>query len=187
MSGSSGWISAVVSLLRDELSVRDGVLREDDAGSTCKEIQIKYTGKRLVLSFNAKIDGVCIQNRLFPLFRPREGIGRMCDYWIICEHGAPRAVPYVFLCELKSGNPRGLDQLENGQLLAKYVVSMVAHHEKINVDNVEYRGLIFSPAYRANKAGLTPGKCQYIKTGKPGMKVAFLPDEGPYRLEALCS
>ncbi|MCK6591322.1 MAG: hypothetical protein L6Q76_27535, partial [Polyangiaceae bacterium] len=73
---------------------------------------------------NATVDGVCIKDRLFPLFRPIEGVARMCDYWMLVDLDDTM---YVLLCELKSGKLSGLAQLENARLLAGYFISMVSH------------------------------------------------------------
>jgi hypothetical protein len=193
MSKGSRWLQAIHDMLRDGLVVADNELRENDEGSTCKPVRIHRSGKCIVISLNAKVtstpraDSICIKERLFPLFREREGIARMCDYWILCEHGDEAPVLSVLLCELKSGKSGGaVAQLENAKLLAEYFLAMVAHHNKLGMPSVTYRGFVFSRR-PGPKAGLRPGKLAYITSERLRLQVAYLNDEPEYWLSALCA
>lgn len=188
MSTAFDWIQAIRAMLRKEIVSESNELHEDDEQSKCSAVKIHRSGKCLFVSFNAKVENIRVQDRLFPLFQQVEGIGRMCDYWIFYEHSAPHAEPvrYVFLVELKSGKDHGLVQLENGKLLAEYFLAMVAHHQRGNYGDVRYRGLVFSPAYRSPKAGLRPGTVQYRTAGRFGLEVAFLRDEATHSLPSFC-
>jgi hypothetical protein len=188
MSTELDWIRAIRAMLRKELASESNELREDDPHSTCAAVKIHRAGKCVFVSFNAEVDNVRIQHRLFPLFQQVEGIGRMCDYWIFYEHSAPAANPvrYVFLVELKSGKDEGLAQLENGKLLAEYFLNMVAYHQRGPHADVKFRALVFSPAYRPLKPGLRPGKIQYYKRGRLDLDVAFLRDEASHSLPSFC-
>jgi|GEM_PF-6209569 hypothetical protein len=188
MSIAFDWISAIRSMLRKELVSESHELHEDDAKSRCGPVKIHRSGKCLFVSFNALVENVRIQDRLFPLFQQMEGVGRMCDYWIFYEHAAPNVDPvrYVFLVELKSGKGDGLAQLENGKLLAEYFLAMVSHHQSGSQGDVQFRGLVFSPVHRSSKAGLQPGKIKYRATGRFGLEVAFLRDKAPHSLPSFC-
>jgi hypothetical protein len=188
MSTAFDWIHAIRTMLRKEVVSESNELREDNAHSTCAAVKIHRAGKCIFASFNAEIDKVRIQHRLFPLFQQIEGIGRMCDYWIFYEHSVAHAEParYVFLVELKSGKDEGLPQLENGKLLAEYFLKMVAHHQRGPHGDVKFRALVFSPAHRSPKPGLRPGKVHYCKKGRLGIDVAFLRDEAAHSLPSFC-
>lgn len=188
MSTAFDWIQAIRALLRKELASESNELREDDEQSTCAPVKIHRAGKCIFVSFNAEVDKVRIQHRLFPLFQQVEGIGRMCDYWIFYEHSAPKIGPvrYVFLVELKSGKDEGIAQLENGKLLAEYFLNMVAHHQRGTAGDIKFRALVFSPAYRSPKPGLRPGKIQYYNKGRLGIDAAFLRDEATHSLPSFC-
>jgi len=186
-------MKAIQDLLREGIWLPDLVLSENARGSTCKPVRIRRSDRCVFISFNAKVpftpkgEPICIKDRLFPLFDPDvEGVARMCDYWILCERDDERPVLYVFLCELKSGDPGGLGQLENGKLLAEHFVNMVAYHRKL-APRVEYRGIVFSPRFRGPKAGLKPGPIRYADKGRLPMPVAFLGDGTEYHLAALCT
>ena len=93
MSKRSGWMQAILEMLREGLAVPEIELRADDKDSTCRPVKIHRSGKSMVISLNAKIsckeraEPICVKDRLFPLFRETEGVARMCDYWILCERG----------------------------------------------------------------------------------------------------
>ena len=193
MSERPGWVQAIREMLRERIESSDAVLREDDEGSTCAPVTIHRSGKSVFISFDARVpfsargEPVSIKDRIFPLFREQEGVARMCDYWILCERGDESPVLYVLLCELKSGKADGLAQIENGKLLAQYFLSMVAHHRKLGAPPVEYRGIVFSHARLAPKAGLRPGKIAYTTAGRLATQVAYLRDGAEYQLSTLCA
>lgn len=193
MSEGSGWVQALREVLRDGLSISDAVLREDDPRSKCKPVQIRRSGQSVIVSFNARItlsarrEPVCIKDVLFPLFKEQEGVTRMCDYWILCERGDERPVLYVLLCELKSDKPAGVAQIENGKLLAEHLVNMVAHHRGLDPSGVQFRGIVFSSATRAPKAGLRPGKVSYTPLGRLGIPTTYLRCGEEWSLSALCA
>ena len=193
MSEGSGWVQAIREVLRDGLSISDAVLREDDPRSKCKPVQIRRSGKSVIVSFNAQItlserrEPVCIKDVLFPLFKEQEGVTRMCDYWILTEQGEESPVLYVLLCELKSGRSRGLAQIENGRLLAEYLIKMVAHHRGLDPGEVQFRGIVWSHHHRAMKAGLRPGKIPYEPSGRLSIPIAYLRDGSEWSLSALCA
>jgi hypothetical protein len=194
MSKPSGWIQAIQEMLREGIAVPDAELREDDPGSTCKPVKLRRSGKSLVVSLNAKLsfkakaEPVNIKDRLFPLFREQEGVTRISDYWIFCEQEGEDRTPvlYVLVCELKSGKPDGLAQLDNAKLLAEYFVKMVKHHREVSGE-VRYRGIVFSHKYLAPKAGLRPGKTVYTSETQLKLPVAYLRDGGECQLSYLCA
>jgi hypothetical protein len=181
-------LRALQDMIRTELRVNDATLREETKGSTCRPVKIRRSGPCLVLSFNTTVASVCIKDRLFPLFREQEGVARMCDYWILCERGDEDPILYVLLCELKSGDPKdGIAQIENGRLLAEYVLDMVSLHRGVGMrEGVEVRGLVFSPNGLSLKAGLRPGRTVYAPRGRLRTDVAFLRDGAEYHVSALC-
>lgn len=169
-------LQALGELLRPEL-VQPGpiLLTEDDPGSTCKAISLHKSGQAFVLQPDRAAGGICPRNdcartlsapdRLFPLFR--QGVPRltaMCDYIVFCQESAgDDARLFVLLCELKSGNVTGSrQQVENGRLLADYILSMAMHHGPVRIaPRVERRGLVFSPRYNVPKGNLRKVRCAY--------------------------
>lgn len=193
MSKRPGWIQSVQEMLREGLAVPDTELYEGTPGSTCRRVKIHRSGKSLIISFNATIsftskgERVCVKDRLFPLFRKQEGVARMSDYWIPWETGDETPTLHVLLCELKSGKPDGVAQIENARLLADYVVKMVGHHRGLALDRVDYRGIIFCNHPLAFKAGLRPGKLPFSPRGRLQIPIAILSDRGEYYLPNLCA
>lgn len=198
-------LQAIGEIVRPELR-QDGVIRleETAAGSTCKPVTLNKSGPALVLKLDGLPPPACaapgcqlrysVNDRLFPLFRPDvRGLTALCDYVIFYPEPAgasPRL--FVFLCELKSmnlGAPRR--QMENGRLLADYVVAMARHHHKLGqLPRLEMRGLVFSPSLPVPKIPRpTIDKCPYFPFagGMPDMGFAYCRDDAQYPLAYFCA
>jgi len=63
MSTTPNWLQIVRSLLHENLIEKGRELREEDPDSKCCVVKIHGSGKDVILSFNAEINGVCIRKR----------------------------------------------------------------------------------------------------------------------------
>ena len=141
--------------LLDPRVVQDGTLElsEPDAGSTCPVTTLNRSGPCVALRFANwayRHDLEIPTNRwLFPLFdvtRSMPPACRSCDYIIFYAPSDAAERIFVFLCELKSGSPRGsLPQLRNGLLVARYILDVVQLHGAVHhKPDMQFRGLIFA-------------------------------------------
>lgn len=97
--------------------VNDGV----DMNIPIKASGLKYS----MLSFDVPIKKGEVG--LFPYFKKKEGVCKMCDYVIFCEH---HHCLYVLLVELKKGSEQVMPQLIAGECLARFIVSTLNRVEK---------------------------------------------------------
>lgn len=197
-------LQAIGEIIRPDLR-RDGVIRlvEDDPGSTCRPVTLHRRGQALVLKLDSLPPPLCrnpgcqirytVNDRMFPLFRiDVEGVAALSDYIVFYqERDADEATLFVFLCELKSGEPRGAKkQAENGRLMADYVINMALHHLRPQPVKIERRGLIFSPRLELPKIG-NPTRDRYpyapSRQGTADMKVAYCRDGAEYPLSYFCA
>jgi hypothetical protein len=116
----------------------------------------------------------------------------MCDYIVFCQDSARNdARLFVLLCELKSGNVRGSrQQVENGRLLAEYILAMARHHGGVrSIQEIALRGLIFCSDARVPKGSLRRTRCAYepYPNGFPDMPVAHYACGVEYPLEHFCA
>jgi hypothetical protein len=116
----------------------------------------------------------------------------MCDYIIFYQEEDNTDSPlFVFLCELKSGNPGGAyKQAENGKLIADLILAMAQHHRPAKKPKrILYRGLIFGTRYKmVPKGRLTETTCTYNASSRriPEMGFTYLPCGGKYPLRHFC-
>jgi len=175
-------LQAIGEVLRPALVQRSPFrLEETDRGSTCEAITLHKSGQAFLLKPDQSAGGVCPRgdcaftfstpNRLFPLFQTEvAGIAALCDYIVFCQENSRDDAPlFVLLCELKSGNVKGSrQQIENGRLLADYIVAMARYHRAVQpMPEVFLRGLIFSPTYSVPKGNLHKVRCKYAPLPKP--------------------
>lgn len=164
-------LEAIRSILRPEL-LQEGTIElvENAPESRCQAVRLNKSGPALVLKLDSPKTGISVNDWLFPLFLTTQpALTCMCDYIVFCN--APTrddARLFVFLCELKSGNPGGaVKQLRNSRLMVDFIVAMARHHRKIErVPEISYRGLVFSTAVKS------PPKLR-SKSAPP----RYLPDE----------
>lgn len=179
-------------------------LKEADPGSECRPIIITKSGPAVVL----KVDGA-IQDcpkadcpirlagnaRMFPMLNTGEpGVTAICDYIIFHQEGrgdVTTSVPlHVLLCELKSGRAREAKrQIENGKLLADYILRMAEHHGRLGRSaEVSYKGLVFSPRFQGPKGDPRRNPCQFarIEDSMADVQFAYLRDGLRYPLEYFC-
>lgn len=97
--------------------VNDGV----DMNIPIKADGLKYS----LLSFDVPIKKGEVG--LFPYFKKKEGVCKMCDYVIFCDQ---HHCLYVLLVELKKGSEQVMPQLVAGECLAKFIVSTLNRLEK---------------------------------------------------------
>lgn len=184
---------------------RDGVicLEESEAGANFGPVTLNKNGPALVLKVDDPGRLACSQqacpirltvnDRMFPLFRvDAVGVTAVCDYMIFYQERAEEAPLFVFLCELKSGDPRpGRRQTENGRLMADYILSMAKHHGRHQrLPTIERRGLIFSP--RCDLPIIkNPAKDRFRYADSlphmPEMKFAYCRDRATYPLAYFCA
>ena len=141
--------------LLDPRVLQDGALElhEPDPGSRCLPTKLERSGQSVALRFepwSVRKDFQIPTNRwLFPLFDVRHSeppVCRSCDYIIFHAPSDDTKQLFVFMCELKSGSPRGsLPQVRNGMLLARYILDVVRLHGAVHQwPDVQFRGLIFA-------------------------------------------
>jgi hypothetical protein len=193
-------LQALRELLDPRILLQDGALelRELDPASTCPSTKLDRSGRSVALRFEPWSYKPSLQiptNRwLFPLFditRSGAPICRSCDYIIFYAPADETQRIFVFMCELKSGSPRGsLSQIRNGTLLARYILEVVKLHGAVHqwpVD-VQFRGLVFAgnaPSLRGGLRASDPPRYEkdqleglYTLVGRPG---------GRHHLQTFCS
>jgi hypothetical protein len=167
-------LQAIGDILRPELVDRGTLLLQETAtSSTSKPITLHKSGQAFVLRPDRSAGAICPRSdcarslsapdRLFPLFRVDVAkIAVMCDYIVFCEDSSRNRL-FVLHCELKSKNIDGSrKQIENGKLLADYVVSMAMHHQTIRTKPaIAHRGIVFSPKFDIPKGSLITSRCRY--------------------------
>ena len=204
MNGALKAAWALIELMRPALQVQGLVLEEHTPTSTCPPVKFTKQGRSLLLRPDNPIH-VCDRQdchakagspneRLFPFFVPqKEGLTALCDYLIFYEPRACKpdaeAGSFVFLCELKSGSVKGSRrQLQNGKLLAEYLLAMARLHGEVHAKPIiTYRGIVFSPRTRAPKPGLKGPRFVFEQDDKlSDLGVTQLPADTPWDLDALC-
>lgn len=197
-------LQAIGEILRPALVQRGPIrLHEADPASACEAITLHKRGPAFVVKPDQAAERACPRpdcgitlsapDRLFPLFRHEEpGIAVMCDYIVFCqETSRDDGRVFVLLCELKSGNVGGSrQQIENGRLLADYILEMAKHHRTVRpMPAVERRGLVFSPSFKVPKGSLRKARCSYspLPDGFPDMPFAYYACGAEYPLEHFCA
>lgn len=192
----------VLQALRELLEPRilyHGALElcELDPGSTCPSTKLDRSGQSVALRFDpwGYRPGLEIPtNRwLFPLFDVRRSeppLCRSCDYIIFYAPADDTKQIFVFLCELKSGSPKGsLPQLRNGLILARYILDVVKLHGAVHQwPDVQFRGLIFAGSGRGLRGGLRASFQPRYKQD-PELKDLYTMVEHPggrHHLKTLC-
>lgn len=165
-------LQALADILRSDLRIPGPiVLEEKDQRSTCEPITL-YTldGSEqsiLLRPDRVRRDGekISVNDRLFPLFKETAPkFTAMCDYIIFYLHGAQAQEElFVLHCELKSNKLSGSrQQIENGKLLADYVLAKAAHHAAIRtMPAIKHRGLVFSPKIDVRMGDFLHIPCPY--------------------------
>jgi hypothetical protein len=196
-------LQAIGEILRPSLVQRGPIrLEEADPGSTCEPITLHKSGQAFVLRPDQSAGGICPRpgcaltlsapDRLFPLFRlDVAGLAAMCDYIVFCQEATrDDARLFVLVCELKSENVGGSRrQLENGRLLADYILATAIHHHAVRpLPTVERRGLVFSPKFKVPKGSLRKVRCSYLPMadGFADMPFAYYACGAEYPLEHFC-
>lgn len=166
-------------------------LCEDDPGSTCPPTVLQKSGRALVVRLASPHEGIPTNRWLFPLFQVENAtppVARSCDYIVFYAPRADEAAMFVFLCELKSGSPKGaLAQLRNGKLLVDYMLAVAQHHGRVaSMPAVAFRGIVLSPRFTSQK-GTTkvPSRADYIED-ELGLKVTYQRAGGTYSLAPFC-
>ncbi|WP_437828962.1 hypothetical protein [Sorangium sp. So ce1153] len=197
-------LQAIGQILRPGLVQRGPIRLEETApDSTCDAITLHKSGQAFVLKPDQCAGGICPRpgcaltlnapDRLFPLFRlDIAGLSAMCDYILFCQETTKDdSRLFVLLCELKSENVGGSwRQLENGRLLADYILATAIHHHAVRpLPAVERRGLVFSPKFNVPKGSLRKRRCSYLQIldGFADMPFAYYASGAEYPLEHFCA
>lgn len=194
-------LQAISEILRPSLRLDGPIeLQELDPGSRCEAIRLRRTGSSVVLKLDQPYRacerpgcqlGLSANDRMFPLFDHRASeLCSVCDYVIFCQEKAEEAL-YVLLCDLKSGNVSGSrGQLENGRLLADYILAMAMHHRSLpSPGKIECRGVVFSPESPMPKGNLHKIRCSYTeyKDRTRALKIAHYKCGMEYPLLHFCA
>lgn len=173
-----GLIESLTELIKSQYLIHPGgklVLREESKNATCKYVKLKTSGKVLVLKFD--IDGP----EITPYFEQGKTNAK-CDSIVITSHNKKI---YVFLCELKSGSGNEIDQINAGMIISQYIIKTAKRvHSNININNVEYRSLIFTGKY-APKGKTNPRKDIY-EQNQMGLKYLYRGCNQEYNLSSYC-
>lgn len=197
-------LQAIGDILRPALVQRGPIrLEETGPGSTCTPITLHKSGQAFVLKPDQSAGGICPRpdcartlsapDRLFPLFRiDVADLPAMCDYIVFCQETSGDAARlFVLLCELKSERIGGSRrQIENGRLLADYILATAKLHHKVrSVPEIVRRGLVFSPRFNVPKGSLRKVRCSYspMDDGFADMPFAYYACGAEYPLEHFCT
>lgn len=190
----SDLIDAIRSILRPEV-LPSGPLKLSEAGpaSACLPVILERSRKAvLVRPDDVTIPGQSASDRLFALFDVKiPKLAAMCDYILFCNESDTSDSVFVLLCELKSTNVAGSrDQIENGALLADYIVEMAVHHKRVTKPELHHRGIVFNTSPKFGPVG-NPRRqlCKYQAWEKPRiskLKHVYYPCGKSYPLTHFC-
>ncbi len=192
-------LDAIEKVLRPGLVQRGPILLEEKTSSSiCKPITLHKDGQPWMQAIMLQPErvacaGLAIQDRLFPLFDHfTAGVAVMCDYLVFCQDIRHPDCLFVLHCELKSTNPGGSrKQIENGRLLADYIVEMAKYHHSLrDVPTIQRRGLVFCPAVGVPKDNLFRNPCRYASPYADGFEdltFAHYRDGNEYPLIHFCA
>lgn len=185
--------------LLDPRILQDGPLelRESDVGSTCPPTKLERSGQSVALRFEpwgVRKDLEIPTNRwLFPLFdvkRSEPPVCRSCDYIIFYAPSDVTEQIFVFMCELKSGSPKGsFPQVRNGMLLARYILEVVKLHGAVHQwPDVQFRGLIFAGSAPGPRGSQRPSlRPRYEKDVLTELYTLVERPGGRHHLQTLCA
>ncbi len=191
-------LDAIEQVLRPDLVQRGPlVLEETSPRSVCKPITLHKDGQNSMQALLLRPDriaceGMSIQDRLFPLFHHQTpGITVLCDYIVFCCDLQRPDCLFVLHCELKSNNPGGSrKQIENGRLLADYVLEMAKYHRgPLMTPTIQRRGIIFRPGVGIPKGNWFRKRCEYAAPYSDGfddLHFTHYPDGKAYPLSHFC-
>lgn len=191
-------LDAIEKVLRPGLFERGPILLEETSPTNlCKPVTLHKNGQPSMQALMLQPDrvacaGMSIQDRLFPLFQHQTpGIAKMCDYIVFCQDTQRADVLFVLHCELKSKHTDGSrQQIENGRLLADYVLEMAKyHHPWRDLVRIERRGLVFRPNAHVPKDNLFKKRCGYAPAYEDGfadLRFAHYADGKEYPLGHFC-
>ncbi|NJK32823.1 MAG: hypothetical protein HC927_10675 [Deltaproteobacteria bacterium] len=177
------------------------VLQEDDEHSSCPPTRLEKSGQTIALRFadweyKPKIR-IPTNRWLFPLFdikRDDPPVARSCDYVIfhVPNDPADENRLFVFLCELKSGKPKGAAaQLRNGMLLAEYALTVAQLHGRVHSwpQQTLFRGIVFAGSSPGLRGTTRVGdKADYVGDAIcPDLRVATLRPGSSYPLQYFCA
>jgi hypothetical protein len=195
-------LHAIKNVLRPNLLRGKPVtLEELDPGSTCEPILLPTHTSPVVLKPDQSYVGcprpdcglgLSANDRLFPLFNVKaSGIGVVCDYMIFCQQ-RPEEPLFILLCELKSGDLGGsTKQIENGRLLADYILAMARHHGQVRIlpSSIKARGIVFHRDGAKPIGNLHKLPCAYrqVSTAMDDMPIAYYRCGEEYPLAHFCA
>jgi len=192
-------LDAIEKVLRPGLAQRGPlVLEETSPRSICKPITLHKDGQNSIQALLLRPDrvacgGLSVQDRLFPLFHHQTaGVAVLCDYIVFCQDLLRPDRLFVLHCELKSNNPDGSrQQIENGRLLADYILEMAKYHHVLRTaPTIERRGIVFRPGVSVPKDNLFKKRCGYappFTDGFDDLRFAHYPDGKLYPLIHFCA
>ena len=160
----------------------DFILTEESSQSKCKHVQLKKTGKMLVLKFD-QVFGT--GHDVLPFFKSIEDVKKICDYIIIYPIKDTDKL-FVFICELKSNSTKKAGkQVRAGFYFAQYLISTTLRLLGYKKYDIHYRALIFSTNPLVK--GTTSSKSlAYNEFPAPDLKFKHLPCNQPCDIDAYC-
>jgi len=175
------YLNALQELLRPQMVRRRVVPLEDAHSGQVVPLKCHATGLDALV---VKLDdipraGLSQQDRLYPLLDPTQpDASRCCDYMLFCQREPEQDGDlFVLLAELKRG-VGGREQVRNGYLLARWLLSVVAlHRPSLSSPRVFFRGLVFSERVDLPKQTTGRRRLRYPAPDARivGLRVAELP------------
>lgn len=168
-------------------------LEECHRQSTIQSFRLKTSWPTLLLRFDrVPCNGMTVNERLFPLFRRGlVDVCKCCDYVILWQRNDDPSSPlYVLLTELKSGNTNGAQtQIKNARVLVDYLLEMVRMHRggTVDPDNVEYRGLTFTPSARPQAGNPRHGPAYFRSTSMPDLLILTIQPCNNFPVDWFCT
>jgi hypothetical protein len=157
MSEKKPLVKLLPDLIVEEfhLPIYTGKVRitEEQAQASCRWVEIKI--KQSVPSFCFSIDKSRNKGEndpIFPFFNPEKGgVCSKNDAFLVCQK---KQQVYVFLIELKSGNPKAyLKQLRAAQVFFQFIIARIKLYYTCShsLEKLHFRGLLFSSRYTLTK------------------------------------
>lgn len=136
------------------------ILEEPNPQAVLKKVTLKGFLKDQTVAFKLDIQGKRISEYLNPA---ESNINKACDGIIFTRLADDDDRLYVFLCELKSGQPREseiLSKYRNTNLFIQFIISILKEFYEVK-DSFEIKYLLFDTKKKFNK---TPTKQKKIRS-----------------------
>ena len=144
--------------------------------STSKPVRINKTGNFLCIQLDKR------NTNIFPLFESSiEDLCKVSDRVLVYPQ---TNTLYIFIVELKSGNPTGaIKQVRASFELSKYICGTAIRMLNNPIVDIKYRGLIFS--HKTFKGTTKPKQMKYTNDHNSELQFRHLQSGNSYDLDTL--